>query len=107
MRLHTLILMTTVLFSGSSFAQGWLEYIDQSSFFSVNFPAEPVVQEISHESTQGLIFPKGSRKTPSSQSKATKNIPTFIGKRSDCKRTKHSSPILINKFRDPWHEFNS
>ena len=57
MRLHTLILMTTVLFSGSSFAQGWLEYIDQSSFFSVNFPAEPVVREISHESTQGLIFP--------------------------------------------------
>lgn len=57
MRLHAIISMTTVLFSGGVLAQGWLEYIDQSSFFSVNFPAEPVVREISHESTQGLIFP--------------------------------------------------
>jgi len=48
---------TVFLFSGLSQAQGWLEYIDQSSYFSVNFPAEPDVREITYMSTQGVAFP--------------------------------------------------
>ena len=46
-----------VLFSGPAFAENWATYIDQSQFFSVNFPAEPDVREISYPSEYGATFP--------------------------------------------------
>jgi len=57
MRLCKLIPLTVLLFSGPSLAQGWVEYIDRSAFFSVNFPSEPDVQEITTVSSQGVVFP--------------------------------------------------
>ena len=57
MRLHRLITIVFCAFPTFSLAQGWLEYIDQSNYYSVNFPAEPEVREITHLSSQGLAFP--------------------------------------------------
>ncbi len=38
-------------------AETWTTYVDQSLFFSVNFPAEPEVREISYPSEYGATFP--------------------------------------------------
>ncbi len=46
-----------VLLSGPAFSEDWMTYVDQSQFFSVNFPAEPDVQEISYASEYGASFP--------------------------------------------------
>jgi hypothetical protein len=39
-----------VLSSGPVFAEDWTTYTDRSLFFSVNFPADPEVREISYPS---------------------------------------------------------
>jgi len=57
MRLARFIPVALLVFPTASFAQGWLEYIDKSNYFSVNFPAEPDVREVTHLSSQGLAFP--------------------------------------------------
>lgn len=57
MRLERLVPTLILLIPGMTLAQGWFEYIDRSSYFSVSFPAEPVVREIAYESPLGLIFP--------------------------------------------------
>lgn len=49
----TVILLLPVL----SYGQGWIEYLDRSAAYSINFPAEPVITEITYESQQGLIYP--------------------------------------------------
>jgi hypothetical protein len=38
-------------------AQNWLEYINKTDLFIVNFPGEPEVREITHESAFEAIFP--------------------------------------------------
>ncbi|MCZ6474919.1 MAG: hypothetical protein O6700_01200 [Gammaproteobacteria bacterium] len=54
---RALSLVLIVSFLGPAFAENWMTYIDQSQFFSVNFPAEPDVREISYPSEYGAIFP--------------------------------------------------
>ena len=51
--IFTVILLFPVL----SYGQGWIEYIDRSSFYSINFPTVPAVKEINYESEQGLSYP--------------------------------------------------
>ncbi|MBH98716.1 MAG: hypothetical protein CMM56_09750 [Rhodospirillaceae bacterium] len=48
-----------IIFSlpGLSYGQGWIEYIDRSAAYSINFPSEPTIEEIIFESQQGLIYP--------------------------------------------------
>ena len=43
--------------SGSSFAQGWLEYTNQADYFGVNFPAEPEIEEFTYSSEFNAVFP--------------------------------------------------
>lgn len=58
MRLVRLVAAALVLFaSGPSFAQGWIEYVSRADFFSVNFPGEPQVQNITYPSEYDAIFP--------------------------------------------------
>ena len=48
--------LTGILFLPSlSYGQGWIEYLDRSAAYSINFPSEPVITEITYESQQGLI----------------------------------------------------
>ena len=41
----------------SSFAQGWIEYVNQQDFFTVNFPGEPEVRDITFESEYSISLP--------------------------------------------------
>jgi hypothetical protein len=46
-----------VLVSGPSFAQGWVEYSSRADFFSVNFPGEPTVRDITYASESSGMLP--------------------------------------------------
>jgi len=43
--------------SSSVFAQGWIEYVNRTDFFSINFPGQPKVQEIVWTSEQETKYP--------------------------------------------------
>ena len=40
-----------------SFAQGWTEFVNQQDFFTVNFPGEPEVSDITFESEYSISLP--------------------------------------------------
>ena len=46
-----------LLTSGPSFAQGWMEFASRDDFFSVNFPAEPKVREITYMTEYEITLP--------------------------------------------------
>ena len=57
MRLIALVSASLLLISGPSFAQEWVEYSSRADFFSVNFPAEPKVREITYTTEYGITLP--------------------------------------------------
>jgi len=58
MRLLKLIPLSLVLLlPGSSFAQGWIKYVDETERFIVNFPREPDAKEIEYITEQGASMP--------------------------------------------------
>ena len=58
MRLIPLVPAAFVLFiSGPSFAQEWIEYVSRADFFSVNFPGEPKVRDITYATEYGITLP--------------------------------------------------
>lgn len=46
-----------LLMSGPSFAQGWIEYQSRQDFFSVNFPGDPKIQEITYATEYEITLP--------------------------------------------------
>ena len=46
-----------LLMSGSSFARDWMEYSSRADFFSVNFPGEPTVRDITYTTEYGITLP--------------------------------------------------
>ena len=58
MRLIPLVAATlSLLPSGTCFAQDWIEYRNQADFFSVNFPGEPKVRDISYRTEYSITLP--------------------------------------------------
>ena len=58
MRLIPFVLAATMmLLPGPAAAQEWIEYVNKTDFFSVNFPHEPKVEEITYVSAQGAPLP--------------------------------------------------
>jgi len=58
MRSVTFIAMAAALFlSTAASAQVWDEYVNRESFFQVNFPAEPTVQDIQYKTVKGTVIP--------------------------------------------------
>ena len=47
----------SLLTSGPCFAQDWIEYRNQADFFSVNFPGEPKVRDISYRTEYSITLP--------------------------------------------------
>ena len=43
--------------SAPSFAQEWIEYTSRADFFTVNFPADPMVREITYTTEYGVRLP--------------------------------------------------
>src|SRR5918995_4876260 len=39
------------------FAQGWVEYVNRADFFSINFPGQPKMQDITWVSEQETKYP--------------------------------------------------
>lgn len=46
-----------LVISGPSFAQGWIEYASKQDFFSVNFPADPTIREITYDTEYQITLP--------------------------------------------------
>jgi hypothetical protein len=46
-----------LLMSGPSFAREWMEYASRADFFSVNFPGEPTVRDITYTTEYGITLP--------------------------------------------------
>ncbi len=58
MRFASLIAAVAVLFlSGVSDAQTWENYVNRGDFFTVNFPGEPAVTEITYQTARGTSLP--------------------------------------------------
>ena len=58
MRLIPFVLAAAImLVPGPAAAQEWIEYVNKTDFFSVNFPHEPKVEEITYVSAQGAPLP--------------------------------------------------
>ncbi len=58
MRLIPLVSATLVLLvSGPAFAQGWIEYVSRADFFTVNFPSEPTVRDITYPTEYHAALP--------------------------------------------------
>jgi hypothetical protein len=58
MRLIPLVVVTSLLlFSGPAFAQEWITYTSRPDMFSVNFPGQPKVQDITYTSELDAKFP--------------------------------------------------
>ena len=58
MRLMPLVAVTSLLlFAGPSFAQEWITYTSRADMFSVNFPVQPKVQDITYISELDAKFP--------------------------------------------------
>ncbi len=45
-----------LLVSGPAFAQGWIEYASRADFFTVNFPGEPEVRDITYRTEYGVAL---------------------------------------------------
>jgi hypothetical protein len=56
---HRLLVFIALIFgvAGSVSAQGWFGYTSEIDQFTVNFPAEPGIEEISYPSEYGAVFP--------------------------------------------------
>jgi hypothetical protein len=58
MRLTRLVSAGLILFaSAPAFAQEWIEYVDRSEFFQINFPGQPAVKEIQYKTESGEMVP--------------------------------------------------
>ena len=57
MRLFPLLPALILFMSGPSIAQDWIEYSSRADFFTVNFPAQPKVQDITYRTEFGLDLP--------------------------------------------------
>lgn len=57
MRISSLFVALILLISETVMAQGWQTFTDRSEYFSVNFPGEPEVTEISYDSEYGATLP--------------------------------------------------
>ena len=47
----------SLVISGPAFAQEWIEYASQPDFFTVNFPSQPKVQEITYTTEYRITLP--------------------------------------------------
>lgn len=50
-------MLIIVFVSAPSSAQGWIEYVNRADRFSVNFPGQPEVKDITWPSEYGAVFP--------------------------------------------------
>ena len=58
MRLYPVIAAALSLFiSCPLFAQGWIEFASREDFFTVNFPAEPAVRDITYDTEYFITLP--------------------------------------------------
>jgi len=46
-----------VFLSAPAFAQDWIDYVSREEHFSVNFPRQPAVQQITYTSQRGRMLP--------------------------------------------------
>ncbi len=58
MRLIPLVAAAFLLcLSGPAYAQEWVEYVSRDDLFTVNFPAQPTVREITYPTEYGITVP--------------------------------------------------
>ena len=50
-------LLLALALSGTSLAQGWIKYVNETDKFIINFPREPDVRETAYQSEYGVTLP--------------------------------------------------
>jgi hypothetical protein len=56
-RIPLIVAAVSLFVSGPCFAQEWIEYASQKDFFTVNFPSEPKVEDITYTTEYRLNLP--------------------------------------------------
>jgi len=56
-RIPQIAVVLSLFISGPCFAQEWIEYASQKDFFTVNFPSEPKVEDITYTTEYRLTLP--------------------------------------------------
>jgi hypothetical protein len=56
-RLSLIAAMLSLVISGPALAQEWIEYASQADYFSINFPSEPKIENITYTTEFGLNLP--------------------------------------------------
>ena len=56
-RIPRIAAVLSLFISGPCFAQEWIEYSSQRDFFTINFPSEPKVQDITYTTEYGITLP--------------------------------------------------
>ncbi len=56
-RIALITAMFSLLTAGPVFAQEWIEFASQRDFFTVNFPSEPKVQDITYDTEYRITLP--------------------------------------------------
>ena len=75
MRLIALVSAAFVLLvSGPAFAQEWIEYASQEDFFTVNFPGEPTVRDITYPTEYRVTLPARVHSAENGQSRYSVTI---------------------------------
>ena len=70
MRLISLVSAAFVLLvSGPAYAQEWIEYASQEDFFTVNFPGEPTVRDITYPTEYRVTLPARVHSAETGQSR--------------------------------------
>lgn len=57
MRLIPLMTAAFIVCSGPAFAQEWTDYVSKQDFFSISFPGQPTVQEITYPTEYRITLP--------------------------------------------------
>ncbi len=57
MRFVLIAATLVVLLAGTAFAQEWIEYSNRTDFFTINFPAQPTVKDITYLTEYSINLP--------------------------------------------------
>ena len=78
MRLMSLASAAFVLLvSGPSFAQGWIDYSSEADLFTVNFPGEPAVRDITYPTEYRITLPGRVHSTDDGRSRYSVTVIDF------------------------------
>jgi hypothetical protein len=78
MRLIPLVSAALLLASAPAVAQDWIDYVSRADFFTVNFPSQPKVSDITYKTEYGLALPGHTYSVDSGRSRYSITVVDLI-----------------------------